>query len=301
MAVAEARAVWQRTANRCFVQEDAKRAPKLACCQSSSASKQVDAGPTATADGQDHPTVGFVPLNRNPSSNLSPDSRWWLQMQPNYGYQKGFTYDQIHALENEEGTAKAGVVKSTSRISEAHKRKGDATDFDGKNNCFAGDNHGAKKKVSEIGKSNVEALGWKNIEELIELEDSWEMLQMDPIDCPDNKKPREMCFDVEYSFLGSEKNEPWWWISDKDELASLVARKSLDHVENCDLPPPQKMCHRRPPYSHVGRFDNKEDSASSLDLKTQTSSLSANMTARSQGFDNSGKSQDKHGSDKTSR
>ncbi|KAK3194600.1 hypothetical protein Dsin_025910 [Dipteronia sinensis] len=42
MAVAEARAVWQRTANCCFVLED-KRAPKLACCQSSSSSsKQVE-------------------------------------------------------------------------------------------------------------------------------------------------------------------------------------------------------------------------------------------------------------------
>jgi len=40
MAAAEAGAVWQRTANRCFVQEDAKRAPKLACCQSSSSSSK---------------------------------------------------------------------------------------------------------------------------------------------------------------------------------------------------------------------------------------------------------------------
>ncbi|KAI8002868.1 hypothetical protein LOK49_LG08G00139 [Camellia lanceoleosa] len=72
MAAAEARAAWQRTANRCFVQEDAKRAPKLACCPSaSSLSKQVDAGPANTADGHDNPNVGFMPLNRNTSySNL---------------------------------------------------------------------------------------------------------------------------------------------------------------------------------------------------------------------------------------
>ncbi|KAG2714911.1 hypothetical protein I3760_03G050700 [Carya illinoinensis] len=51
MVVAEARAAWQRAANRCFVQEDAERAPKLACCQSSfSASKQVDTGPTNNTD-----------------------------------------------------------------------------------------------------------------------------------------------------------------------------------------------------------------------------------------------------------
>ena len=90
MAGAEARALWQRTANRCFVQEDAKRAPKLACCQSSCAtSKSVDAGPASTADDSDHTTVNVTHFNRKSSiSNLSSDCRWWLHSQPNYGYQK---------------------------------------------------------------------------------------------------------------------------------------------------------------------------------------------------------------------
>ncbi|XP_009142425.1 uncharacterized protein LOC103866284 isoform X1 [Brassica rapa] len=42
--------------------------------------------------------------------------------------------------------------------------------------------------------------------------------------------------------LSSEKAGPWWRTTDKDELASLVAQRSLDFfVENCDLPSPQKM------------------------------------------------------------
>ncbi|KAJ0817285.1 hypothetical protein HanPI659440_Chr00c07g0717681 [Helianthus annuus] len=53
MAAAEARAAWQRTANRYFVQEDAKRAPKLACVppsssSSSSLSKQTNPRPPTT-------------------------------------------------------------------------------------------------------------------------------------------------------------------------------------------------------------------------------------------------------------
>ncbi|KAJ1413759.1 hypothetical protein SESBI_19250 [Sesbania bispinosa] len=65
MAGAEARALWQRTANRCFVQEDAKRAPKLACCQSSCAtSKLVDAGPANTADESDRAAVNVIRLSR---------------------------------------------------------------------------------------------------------------------------------------------------------------------------------------------------------------------------------------------
>ncbi|CAH8383798.1 unnamed protein product [Eruca vesicaria subsp. sativa] len=42
--------------------------------------------------------------------------------------------------------------------------------------------------------------------------------------------------------LSSEKAGPWWWrTTNKDELASLVAQRSLYCVENCDLPTPQKM------------------------------------------------------------
>ncbi|PON97277.1 Transmembrane protein [Trema orientale] len=297
MAAAEARAVWQRTANRCFVQEDAKRAPKLACCQSSSTSIQADSGPAAPADAPDHPAVGFMPLNRNPSySNLPPDTRWWLQMQPCYGYQRGFTYEQVNGLQVEE-TSKA-VVNPTSGISEAHKRKGDSH-LDGQINCdFFLDvhNNGAKKKASEIGKQNVKTVDYMDMKELFESEEStesWEIMQMDPVDYPDTKQPNELCLDPEYSWIGSEKSEPWWRMTDRDELVSLVARKSLDHIENCDLPPPQKMCHKRHPFARVGCFDNKENSVS-LDGKAHNLGLS-NGAIHAQGFADSGRTQERQG------
>ena len=300
MAAAEVRAVWQRTANRCFVQEDAKRAPKLACCQSPSTPKQFDAGAAAPADVPDHPSIGFMPLNRNPScSNLPPDTRWWLQMQPNYGYHKGFTYEQGNSLEGEEETLKAGVVNSTTRISEAHKWKGDA-ELDGQTNrnCFVdAHNNGATKTASETGKQNVKTVEYMDMKELFELDDStesWEIMQMDYTDYPDTKQPNEKCFDPEYSWMGSEKIEPWWRMIDKDELVSLVARKSLDHIENCDLPPPQKMCQRSHLFaSHVGCFDNKESSPS-LDGKTQTLGLSSGVVC-AQRLANPGRTQEKYG------
>lgn len=211
-------------------------------------------------------------------------------MQPNYGCQKGFTYEQLNALENEEGTKNAGVVNSTSRISEAHKRKGDKN-----SECFVSVHNAAQKKASEVGKKNVKALDGEDIEELIGVEDStdsWEMMQVDSIDCSDTKPSNEMCFDPEYSWMGSEKSEPWWRMTDRDELVSLVARKSLDRVGNCDLPPPQKTSHRRHPYARVGCFDSKEISASSLDWRTQTGSLSSTGTVRSPGFANSGRTQE---------
>lgn len=93
MAAAEARAAWQRTANRCFVQEDAKRAPKLACVPS--LSKQIETRP---------PTNGiddFAPPTANSIySNLSPDSRWWLHLQqPNYIHQQGLINEKVNPME----------------------------------------------------------------------------------------------------------------------------------------------------------------------------------------------------------
>lgn len=34
--------------------------------------------------------------------------------------------------------------------------------------------------------------------------------------------------------------QPWWKTTDIDELAYLVSQKLLNHVENCDLPPPPR-------------------------------------------------------------
>ncbi|KAL4306152.1 hypothetical protein HN51_040107 [Arachis hypogaea] len=87
-AVAEVRAAWQRTANRCFVQEDAKRAPKLACCQPcSTTSKPINAGTANAADESNHAAVSATSFNKKSSfSNLTPDSRWWLNLPPPQKY-----------------------------------------------------------------------------------------------------------------------------------------------------------------------------------------------------------------------
>lgn len=281
MAAAEARVVWQRTANRCIVQEDAKRAPKLACCQSSSsASKQVDAGHNRTADEPDPPASGFMP-NRNPSfSNLSPETRWWLHLQPSYGCQKGVTYEQ-NALEAEVET---GSVNSATRmIDEINWEEGDIIHFDNQKNDKSSLDmqHGLSadcmNTTPEVGKQEVEALCSKNHEEYFESMDmmaSYEFVGMDGVGHPAPKQASELCLGPDSTWIGNSKTEPWWRTTDKDELASLVMKNSLNHVENCDLPPPQKMYQRGHPYARSGCFDHDEALASSFDWKAQTSSIS---------------------------
>ncbi|KAK8693631.1 hypothetical protein V6N13_071206 [Hibiscus sabdariffa] len=233
MAAAEARAVWQRTANRCFVQEDAKRAPKLACCQSSSSTKQADSSPTGAADTNHHPATGFMPLNGNPSySNLPPDTRWWLQLQPSYGPQMSLTKEQLNALEDEVESLKA-EINSPSKVSKAHQQ----------------DSH-------DISLDSTQTT------------ENWEFLDMEAAECYAPMKTNDFCYEPESPWSGCGKTEPWWRTTDKDELASLVAQKSLDFIENCDLPPPQNVNVRK--YSHACSGSLNSGEVSSLAWKPQT-------------------------------
>ncbi|CAJ1950439.1 unnamed protein product [Sphenostylis stenocarpa] len=179
MATAEVRAVWQRAVNRCFVQEDAKRAPKLAYCQSSCAtSKLFDFGAASAADESDHAAVNVTLFNpKSLFSSGAPDSRWWLQLQPNY------------------------------------------------------------EAYSESSQANSQ---------LVDMMAKHETMDIDSVCCSLSKRTNDSSLDSEYSWIGVEKAEPWWQTRDRDELASFVSHKSLNHIENCDLPPPQKYLTGQP-------------------------------------------------------
>ncbi|XP_010518331.1 PREDICTED: uncharacterized protein LOC104793634 [Camelina sativa] len=212
MAAAEARAVWQRTVNRCFVQEDAKRAPKFTYCQSSSSStasstKQVeDSGSSSrpsSLEPQHHQSscAGFMPLHRNPNfPDLLPHSTGlWSPHHP-------FQVVNKKPLE----------VNNNEVLTE-------------------------KKPELEAGeKKQRKSYNSESFQEFIELMETRESFGYDE---STEKKLNEPAFDPSspWNPLSNEKAGPWWRTTDKDELASLVAQRSLDYVENCDLPTPQKM------------------------------------------------------------
>ncbi|XP_057489699.1 uncharacterized protein LOC130775598 [Actinidia eriantha] len=64
------------------------------------------------------------------------------------------------------------------------------------------------------------------------------MMNLDSFDLA-SEEPEKLCSDLESHWIEAEKTVPWWPKADKDELALLVPHKSLEHVENCDLPRPQ--------------------------------------------------------------
>ncbi|CAL5195047.1 unnamed protein product [Lathyrus oleraceus] len=227
MAAAEARTLWQRTANRCFVQEDAKRAPKLACRQSSSAtSKLVDAGVTNTADESDCAAVKSAHFSSKSSfCNPSPDPRWWLhsqsQSQPSYGYQKGLTNEKLSALEKEVETLIA---------------------------------------TDESKGSSKSSLAFLELKDVME---KHEKMENDSIACSlASKKTKDFSSEPDYSWIEGDKAEPWWRMADRDELASFVSHKSFNHIENCDLPPPKKKHLSGYSCSSVITNDDKKKTAS---------------------------------------
>ncbi|XP_061961843.1 uncharacterized protein LOC133682503 [Populus nigra] len=279
MAAAEARAVWQRTANRCFVQEDAKRAPKLACCQSSSSSsKQLDGGPTSAADMPDQSSGGFMPLRRYPSySSLPPDTRWWLQLQPSYGYKKCFTLEQLNALEAELESLRADIVDSPSKSKFCQQDDTDSVFVDGSKNsessldscCMIPADY--VMKDHDVKKEELKVLYDKDFQEFKNSKST----EMEPTGWPKSQKDNAYGFDPESAWIGGEKNMPWWRVTDKDDLASLVAQKSLDYITNCDLPPPQKMNIGKYPCARPGSFQHDNTPASSLDWKEQSGCISS--------------------------
>jgi hypothetical protein len=103
-AAAEARAAWQRAANRCLVQEDAKRAPKLACCPPPVQPHDSSGAGNPPASPQDLHVPNLVAVNWNlttTSSNLPSDTRWWLQSQPSFGCQTALAQDHLDSTGGE--------------------------------------------------------------------------------------------------------------------------------------------------------------------------------------------------------
>ncbi|XP_016472600.2 uncharacterized protein LOC107794611 [Nicotiana tabacum] len=249
MAVAEARTAWQRAANRCLVQEDAKRAPKLACCSSASPSaKQVDTGPANGADAQNPSSTCFLPFNRNFSyCDLSPNTRWWLHLQPNYGYQRGLVSETVDSLEAEMESI-GPVLDSTPKNSKFTDQSEADDDYVDEVTVGGSLDYQVKRSASHVN-SDL-GVGHKELidvftdisKDSLNLEDGrypYEASKKDVVDFTECKQFDELSFDTEYPWIGVEKSEPWWRTADREELALLVAQRSHDFIENCDLPQPQ--------------------------------------------------------------
>ncbi|KAL2461472.1 hypothetical protein Adt_44892 [Abeliophyllum distichum] len=262
MALAEARSAWQRTANRYLVQEDAKRAPKLACCSTTGPPvKPDDVGPTNTADKEDIPNISRPPLNQNSSYfKLSPNSRWWLQLQPNCGYQNSLMNEQFDSNMETLATHESSSVHSQNETAYL------GSSLDNHSSGFAT----CENKDCRVEEREIRSLYSKNSKYPLENDgaiDFGELKNTDFFDCKVSEKSSELYWDSKSSWIGAEKNVPWWRTADTEELAILVSQRSLDVIENCDLPRPQNTRVGKDLYTNVCGFGCGGVYESSLDPK----------------------------------
>ncbi|PKA45747.1 hypothetical protein AXF42_Ash011088 [Apostasia shenzhenica] len=249
MAAAEGRTAWQRAANRCFVQEDAKRAPKLACCPSST--QQYDSSNGNATDEHDHCVSNFIPLNWNfMHSNLPPDMKWWLQLEPTFSHQKNSMSEQLEAFSNEVGE----FAESTNdaHFNEEEMHCGSVNTVKPALQCDS------EAQIQEM-KTVISSISQQVLKQSC-LNEAF--MDLKPMDRLISKETGKASLDMDKPWEVANKCEPWWRISDKEELASLVAQKSLQNIENCDLPRPTHI--NRNPFTCLDSMDDDKISPSSI-------------------------------------
>jgi hypothetical protein len=232
MAAAEARAAWQRAANRCLVQEDAKRAPNLACCPPPVLPHHYSDGNAAN-------------LHWNlTSSNLPSDTHWWLQLQPNFGCQMTLAQDHLgciggEAVEIEKKTEHL-VAPAASKLEDTQAKKV-AEPFEPPwivSTAFT-------KQTSEAGVQQFKtpsgyapmSLKCRGNTKNYAHEDR-EFMDFKAFAPLFPMKPQEEYCEMNVPWEESNKPQPWWQVADADGLASLVAAKAMQSIVNNDLPRP---------------------------------------------------------------
>ncbi|XP_062192722.1 uncharacterized protein LOC133896187 [Phragmites australis] len=269
MAAAEARAAWQRAANRCLVQEDRKRAPKLACCPSSSEQQHgTSSGNCVTSEGR--PISNFMHLSWSPmNSNLPPDIRWWLQLQPNFGVQKDLVSEAHEKIVED--------LAPKPKHEEPLLCETIGTNVEKSEDVFEPPwmvSASFMKYSSETGLEELRTIGGYSqvpLKSRGTLYEDKELLDFKSSDSPPLKNQQKANFDMDAPWKEVEKIRPWWQITDENELASLVAERAVQHIENCDLPRPtqtvrvhhgteshsqENICHSEGPSSPAGRVSH---------------------------------------------
>ncbi|ESW08505.1 hypothetical protein PHAVU_009G051400 [Phaseolus vulgaris] len=255
MASAEGKAPY--TAN-CFTQDFC--IPLNTSGHPSPVSKKLVSDWVPCDSTNDHIHANSVCMPHDLNSDKLPEMKWWLHVKSDLGDESNYTCQHLNSYESEFGAFYAELLNGNV------KRGADqlVKDFD---------------TFSDLESANLSVEHPRHVSPRCMKNNNTRMpkfeasLNTDLHFTPKNKDQGELCFsdsrfmdseisnflvseqvkmtssDLESHLMGAEESGPWWRTAGKDELASLVARKSLEHIENCDLPHPQtNHVSQRPPY-----------------------------------------------------
>lgn len=281
MTTAEGRAGY---AANCCTQDF--RMPPNSCDRQSSASKKLESDWATSNSINDHIHANSGSTPHNPNSDRLPDMKWWLHVKTNLEGEANYTSQHWNSWESELDAVYAGFLDDNVKIGgDQSIKKFDSLSYIGSSNIAVEQpwnvSPTSMKDKNDTRMPKIEAALNNDIHLTPKKKDQGEFYFSDGhfMDCDiTNFLVSEKCkmtsSDLESHFMGAEKTGPWWRTAGKNELASLVAEKSLEHIENCDLPQPQTKHFRQRPLYPKG-VEHDKTLPSSLNQKAEVVSSNA--------------------------
>lgn len=96
-----------------------------------------------------------------------------------------------------------------------------------------------------------------NSKACLEIVTKHEIMEVDSVGYVVPEQTKDFSLDSDYSWIEDDGGQPWWKTTDRNELAFLVLQKSLNYVENCDLPPPREKYLGEQSYASISDYNIK--------------------------------------------
>lgn len=239
MAAAEAKPPKKHLENHFPAQDDGYGTSRLLSTPPSSSNSECNTSPDRRARGFYSPTESA----HVPTSNTTVDIDLEPDVQPSFEHHKDFTMRWEKPLQAEVDDLSIGAADKTTVSVEEHQNI-EELEYQVYEKYDATESVSNNKSVNTNKKTDC-------MDEFQYIEDHFtDLHNFDSL-----KQGENVSFDLESHWTGTEKTKPWWRSASKDELASLVARKSLESLENCDLPQPRTKHHRKDQSAYHECFD----------------------------------------------
>ncbi|CAL0327488.1 unnamed protein product [Lupinus luteus] len=262
----------------------------ISCDHQSSVSKKLksDRQPSNSINDHVHANSGWTPRNAN--SDKLPDMKWWLHVKTNMEGERNHTCQSLNSWESDLDAVYEGFlddnVKNFDALSYTGGSNKDVNQSWSVSPTSIKNKNGTRMPKTEAALNNNIHLTTKKDHGQFYFSDS-HFMDSDVNNFLISENSKMTSSDLESSFMDTEKTGPWWRNAGKDELASLVAQKSLEHIENCDLPQPQTKHFRQRPLYPKG-INHDKTPPSSLNQKADT--VSSNADSYTSGTSTSGSS-----------
>ncbi|KAK2453128.1 hypothetical protein P8452_00794 [Trifolium repens] len=193
------------------------------------------------------------------SDSTDSDMKWWLHVKTNMS-DTDFTCQHLNTLESKLDVfnVNIGSDQSVKNFDAALEQQW---------NVYAK----CMKKTNDTRTPKIEAVLNNDmyITHKMKNEDEFWYSDDDVTSFLVSEQYKSVSSDLEPHWLGAEKTRPWWQSTGKDDLASLVAKKPFEYIENCDLLEPNTKPFRKIPNLSQRDIDSEKSLVLPLNQKSE--------------------------------